>query len=241
MIARAAAAGVGHVIVIAESLAASARAAELAGEFRLSATAGVHPHDATQWNADAAARVGALLDDPQVVAVGETGLDYHYDYSPREQQREAFEAQLGLAADRGKPIVVHAREADEAMVAVLAAWRGRVPSLILHSFSSGPTVFEAGLAAGAYFGFSGMVTFRNWTLGDCVRACPEDRLLVETDAPYLAPVPHRGKRNEPSFVRVVAERIAGIRGVSVDALIAQTTANAVRCFGARVAPSLERP
>ena len=228
-------------MIVAESLAATARAGALAAEFKLSATAGVHPHAAAEWNARAAAVVESALDAAHVVAVGETGLDYHYDHAPRDKQRQAFEAQLRLAADWGKAVVVHARDADQDMAALLGDWRGRVSNLVLHSFSSGPDVFEAGLAAGAYFGFSGMVTFRNWTLADCVRACPEDRLLVETDAPYLAPVPHRGKRNEPAFVRAVAERVAEIRGESVDTLITRTSANAVRCFGARLAPSPGRP
>jgi len=170
-----------------------------------------------------------------VVAVGETGLDYHYDHSPRDVQRGVFEAQLALAAEHGKPVVVHARDADDDMAAMLGEFGGEAPAVVLHSFSSGAAVFEAGMALGAYFGFSGMVTFKNWKLTDRVTTCPDDRLLLETDAPYLSPVPHRGKRNEPAYVMHVAERVAGLRGVSTEELATITTANAGRCFGSRVA------
>ncbi len=166
--------------------------------------------------------------------VGETGLDYHYDYSPRPVQRRVFEEQLKLAAEVQKPVVVHAREADEDIASMVIEWASSVPAMVLHSFSSGPTVFEAGMNIGAYFGFSGMVTFKNWKLTDTLNACPADRLLLETDAPYLAPVPHRGKRNEPAFVRHVAERVAELQASTIDELAVQTTANAGRCFGARV-------
>ncbi len=170
-----------------------------------------------------------------MVAVGETGLDYHYDHSPRPAQRLAFEAQLALAAELGKPVVVHAREADDDVAALLRDTRATV---VLHSFSSGPKVFEAGLAAGAYFSFSGMITFKSWSAREVLTACPPDRLLVETDAPYLAPVPHRGQRNEPAFVRDVALALANARGVVLEEIVRQTTENAQRVFGARVAAVL---
>lgn len=196
-----------------------------------SATAGVHPHEAKTWTPETAEAIAAALSDPSVVAVGETGLDYHYDFSPREAQRSAFEAQLALAAEAGKPVVVHSRESDDDMAAILRQSRA---AIVLHSFSSGPKVFEAGMGIGAYFSFSGMVTFRNWALADRLAAVPLDRLLVETDAPYLAPVPHRGKRNEPAWVRDVAARVAEIRGEPAAFVAEQTTANAARCFGPRV-------
>jgi TatD DNase family protein len=233
---RARAAGVGHVVVIGGTLEESEGAAALARrEPGLSATAGVHPHEARHWSTAAAARLKALLALPEVVAVGETGLDYHYDHSPRDAQRRAFEAQLALAAEVGKPVVVHARDADDDVAAVLVG--ARVP-VVLHSFSSGSKVFDAGMAIGAYFSFSGMITFKNWTMTDRLTACPPDRLLVETDAPYLAPVPHRGERNEPAFVRDVAMALARIRGESLDTLGQRTTENAGRVFGARLASTL---
>src|SRR5437867_4285326 len=160
VLVRARAAGVGHVVVIGGTVEESERAAALAGGGPgLSASAGVHPHEAKTWSPQAAARLKALLALPEVVAVGETGLDYHYDHSPRDAQRRAFEAQLDLAAELGKPVVVHAREADHDLAGLIRAWGERVPALVLHSFSAGPSVFDAGLATGAYFSLSGMVPF----------------------------------------------------------------------------------
>ena len=222
-------------MVIGESVAGSERAAALArGTSGLSATAGVHPHEARDWTAEARDRVRELLAAPEMVAVGETGLDYHYMHSPRETQRAAFEAHLELAAALGKPVIVHARDADEDMGAMLRAQSAKPPVVVLHSFSSGDAVWDAGMAIRAYFSFSGMITFKHWTLQARLRECPEDRLLVETDAPYLAPTPHRGRRNEPAFVRHVAERAAELRGESVETVLHRTTENARRCFGSRI-------
>jgi len=233
---RAQAADVGHVVVIGATLTESDRAVALArSRPGLSATAGVHPHVAQDWSADAAARLRDLLTLPEVVALGETGLDYHYDHSPREAQRRAFAAHLDLAAWTGKPVVVHARAADDDVAAMLA---GAPSAVVLHSFSSGPKVFEAGMAIGAYFSFSGMITFKNWNSAVSLTDYPPDRLLVETDAPYLAPEPHRGRRNEPAFVREVAAMLAQARGESLAALAQRTTDNAQRLFGARLATTL---
>jgi TatD DNase family protein len=236
VLARAREAGVEHVVVIGGSLAESERAAQLAhARPGLSATAGVHPHEAQHWTPATAARLRELLALPELVAVGETGLDYHYDHSPPEAQRRAFEAQLALAGEVGKPIVVHAREADGDMAALL---RTATAPVVLHSFSSGPGVFEAGMAIGAYFSFSGMITFKNWTPAVRPSECPTDRLLVETDGPYLAPAPHRGQRNEPALVRLVAEALARSRGESLSSIERHTTDNARRLFGARLATTL---
>ncbi|HKE91434.1 MAG TPA: TatD family hydrolase [Gemmatimonadales bacterium] len=238
VLARAAAAGVGHVVVTAESLAGSSRAATLAREHPgLSATAGVHPHEAASWDAAAPPRLRELLAAPELVAVGETGLDYHYDHAPRSAQRAAFEGQLALAADLGKPVVIHARDADDDMAALLREWGGRVP-LVLHSFAGSRALFTAGMEIGAYFSFSGMITFKNWRPAVPPSECPADRLLVETDAPYLAPVPHRGHRNEPAFVPDIVTALARQRGASPDALARQTSENARRVFGNRIATSL---
>jgi TatD DNase family protein len=236
-VARARAAGVGHVIVIADSADATRSAIAIAQRYRLSATAGVHPHNASSWTDHVHAALAAAVQAPTVVAVGETGLDYHYDHSPRDIQRRVFAAHLRLAAETGKPVVIHARDADDDMAAILREWGVGVPALVLHSFSSGPAVRDAGRAAGAYFSFSGMITFKSWTQDDVLRDCPADRLLVETDGPYLAPVPFRGKRNEPAFVTHVAARAAAVRGIEAAELAQLTTANAIRCFGARVAPA----
>jgi TatD DNase family protein len=228
---RARAAGVQHVVIIADSVPNTERAVELANHYGQSATAGVHPHEAASWNPETAARIEALLDDPAVVAVGETGLDYHYDHSPREAQRRAFAAQLNLAAARGLPVVVHARSADEDIVAML---RDAGATVVLHSFSSGPTVLDMALQRGTYVSFSGMVTFRSWNDTRAVTEVSRDKILVETDAPFLAPVPHRGKRNEPAFVRDVAATVAELRSVPLNEIIDATTANAARCFGQRL-------
>lgn len=179
-----------------------------------------------------------LLASPEVVAVGETGLDYHYMHSPRETQRNAFEAQLQLAVESGKPVVVHARDADADMAAMLRALASRPPVVVLHSFSSGDAVWEAGRAINAYFSFSGMITFKSWLRTDRLSDCPTDRLLLETDSPYLAPVPHRGRRNEPAFVRAVAERTAALRGETFETTARRTTENARACFGPRIDSSL---
>lgn len=229
VLARAWAGGVDRIVVIGESPESARRALALTRtEPRLSMTAGVHPHDASSWTRDDEARLRDLLRSDRVVALGETGLDYHYDHSPRPAQRVAFEAQLAIAAELEKPAVIHAREADDDVAAVLR--NHPAVRAILHSFSSGPALLRAGLDLGHYVSFSGMVTFKNWTLDQAILETPADRLLLETDGPYLAPVPHRGKRNEPAFVRHVADRVAIVRGVPVEELISLTGRNALRVF-----------
>ncbi len=230
---RARVAGVGHIVVVGESPSAAARALALVDRFPgLSATAGVHPHEANSWSEASEAWLTDQLRDPRVVAAGEMGLDYHYDHAPREVQRAVFDRQLGLATALGRPVVIHAREADEDVAAILR--NHPRATVILHSFSSGPGLLRAALEDGHYVSFSGMVTFRNWGRDDVIRAVPADRLLVETDAPYLAPVPERGHRNEPAFVRHTAVRLADVRGVSPEQLIRESGVNAARVFGSRV-------
>ena len=217
---RAWAAGLAHVVVIGESPAASDRALALAASrARLSTTAGIHPHDASSWTPEAATWLRERLRHPRVVAAGEMGLDYHYDHSPRDAQRAAFEAQLALAA-RGRQAGGHPRARGRRRRRRLLrdASRRAAPSCIRSA--AGPALLRAGLVLRHYVSFSGMVTFKNWRLDQAILETPLDRLLVETDGPYLAPVPHRGKRNEPAFVRQVAERIAAVRGLPVDELIA---------------------
>jgi TatD DNase family protein len=227
---RAWAGGVAGIVVVGESRVTAERARRLASaDPRLRATAGVHPHNARDWDVEAESWLREVLQDPKLVAVGETGLDFHYDHSPRDQQFRAFEAQLNLAVEAGKPAVIHAREADDEVASVLAA-HPRVTA-ILHSFSSGMGLLRAGQVLRHYVSFSGMVTFKNWRLDEAIRETAADRLLLETDGPYLAPVPHRGKRNEPGYVRYVAEQVAAVRGMPVDDLIALTGENARRLFG----------
>lgn len=233
VVSRAAEAGVGHIVVIGESPGRSEEARALArARAGLSATAGLHPHEARAWTPDIAAWLEQVLAAPEVVAAGEMGLDYHYDFSPRDQQRLAFDAQMALAAAAGKPAVIHAREADDDVAAMLRNHPGTVA--ILHSYSSGPELLRTGVSLGHYVSWSGMVTFRNWSAEPLLREVPLDRLLVETDAPYLAPVPHRGRRNEPAYVVQTAARVAAILGLEVEEVAVHTTANAERAFGARV-------
>jgi TatD DNase family protein len=229
VIGRMRAAGVGRALVVESALAGlAATLAWAAREPGIGVATACHPHDASAWNPALRTQLHAAWARPEVLAIGEIGLDYHYDHSPRETQRTVFAEQLALAVERHKPVVIHAREADEDVVAVLREQPDA--GIVLHSFSSGPTLREAGLAAGWYFSFSGMVTFNSWRQEDTVRAVPDGRLLIETDAPYLAPVPHRGKRNEPAFVAEVARKVAALRGVSFEELAALTTANAERLF-----------
>jgi TatD DNase family protein len=227
-------AGVGHIVIIGETPEAAAAALALAGDDRrLSISAGLHPHEASRWGGETEDWLRETARDPRLVAIGETGLDYHYDHSPRPRQREAFERQLGLAADLGLPAVIHAREADDDVAAVLRNHpRCRA---ILHSFSSGPGLLQAALDLGHFVSFSGMVTFKNWGRDEMLRAVPANRLLLETDAPYLAPVPHRGRRNEPAYVRLTAERVGGVLGLTGDEIIRRTGANAAEVFGERLA------
>jgi TatD DNase family protein len=233
VVERAIAAGVGHTVIIADSGPATENAIALAVEFGMSATAGVHPHEASSWTPQLADFIESSIDNPVVVAIGETGLDYHYDFSPRDIQREVFSHHLELAARHGLPAVVHSRTADEDTIAIV---RDTDATLVLHSFCAGPALLAVALERDDYISFSGMVTFNSWHDADAVRAVPANRILVETDSPYLAPVPHRGKRNEPSFVTHVAAKLADMRGVSVEQLAQDTTENAIRCFGMRVDP-----
>ncbi len=186
-------------------------------------TAGIHPHDAATTNTDFA-RIIEGVRRPRVVAIGETGLDYHYDHSPRDVQKASFHRHIALAAETGLPLVVHSRNAADDMIAALRDARGTTG--VLHCFTGGAALFDAGLAAGWYFSFGGMVTFRNFDGADVLRAVPADRLLLETDSPYLAPVPWRGRRNEPSFLPATLEQAARILDVDATALADRTESNA---------------
>ncbi len=226
-------AGAAAIVCIGASRA-DARAAEaLARRYPgfVFATAGVHPHDAAtyepardrEWIHAAVAR-GA-------VAVGECGLDYHYDHAPRPAQRAAFDDQIALAGELGRPVIVHTREAEADTAAMVRTAGSAGVRGVLHSFSGGAALAETALAAGWLISFSGMVTFKSWTADAVVRAVPGDRLLVETDAPYLAPAPLRGRRNEPRFVPHTLARLALVRGTTPEELGALVTANARAALG----------
>jgi TatD DNase family protein len=193
------------------------------------ATVGVHPHDAAKATAATFDRLGALVQHPKVIGIGEIGLDYHYDFSPREVQREVFRAQLRLAAETAKPIVIHTREAWQDTLDILDEDRPR--ALIMHCFTGGPDEALQCLERGFYLSFGGVLTFpKAENVRQSARMTPDDRLLVETDAPYLAPVPHRGKRNEPAFVADTVRRLAEVRGQSAEETAAITTRNFERLF-----------
>lgn len=229
VLSRARAAGVGAVVVVADGVDTAGRCLALAVRAGLFATAGVHPHRASAFDGATADRVDALLREPRVVAVGETGLDYHYDLSPREAQRDVFAWHLARAAATGKPVVVHSREADEDTARLLADAPAGLTG-VLHCFSAGPAVLDAALARGLAVSWSGMVTFRNWDARWALERVGDEALLVETDAPYLAPAPHRGRRNEPAHVALTAARLAELRGTTPERLAALAGANARRLF-----------
>ena len=192
-------------------------------------TVGVHPHDASKVEDRHIEMMEQLAQHPRVLAIGETGLDYHYDNSPRDVQRQVFQRQLELAARVGLPVIIHTREADEDTERLLRAAAG--VRGVLHCFTSGRALATAALDLGFLISFSGIVTFPNAReLAEIAMSVPADRLLVETDCPYLSPVPHRGKRNEPAFVLETARFLAGVRGISVEELASQTSENFTRLF-----------
>lgn len=203
------------------------------------ASIGTHPHNAAEELDVTADDLCRIAEAPKVVAIGEAGLDYHYDKSPREAQAAGFRTHIAAARDSGLPLVIHAREADEEIAAILEEEMGKGPfKAILHCFSSGAALAERGLALGLYVSFSGIVTFRNAeTIREIARNVPLDRMLVETDAPYLAPPPNRGRRNEPAFVADTARILAEAIDVPAETLAAATTDNFYRLFSKVKAPA----
>jgi len=228
-VAAAAAAGVGRIICVGTDAPQSAQAISVARSHpgTVWATVGLHPHDASQ-GVDG---IVGLLGPSEVVGIGECGLDYHYDHSPREVQREAFAAQIVLAHLHDLALVIHTREAWDDTFAILEE-EGVPERTVLHCFTGGPTEARRCLDSGASLSFSGIVTFK--TAGDIREAAaiaPLDRILVETDAPYLTPVPHRGSPNGPAYVTLVGAAVAEAKGVAVDEVEAVTWANTAALFG----------
>jgi TatD DNase family protein len=230
VVARARQAGVTRLVTVASDADDAERALAVAGRYDgVWATAGIHPHVADGADDAALARIRDLAGEAGVVALGETGLDYYYDNSPRDVQRRAFGRHLKLAAETGLPVVLHARDADEDAAAMVRDAGAEVRG-VLHCFAGGRGLLEAGLEAGWYVSFSGLVSFKNYEGGELVRSVPDDRLLVETDSPYLAPVPRRGRRNEPAYVVHVAEAVAAHRGAAPEHIAEITTRNALRFY-----------
>jgi TatD DNase family protein len=234
VIQRALDAGVEHMVAIGTGdgppdLEAGIRLADRYPPFYC--TVGIHPHDAAKASADTFKNLEQLLKHPKVIAIGEIGLDYHYDHSPRDVQHEVFIQQMRIARDAAKPIVIHTREAWDDTLSLLAEhWPARLGG-IMHCFSGSPAEAARSLALGVYLSFGGIVTFpKSFDIQEAARRAPADRILIETDAPYLAPVPKRGKRNEPAFVVATAGKLADLRGESIESIAALTTSNFRKLF-----------
>jgi TatD DNase family protein len=233
VLARARAAGVGHMLTICTHVTRFEQVRAIAEKHAdIHCTVGIHPHEAGREPAVDAARLVSLSQLPRVVAFGETGLDYFYDHSPRADQERSFRTHVAAARETGLPIVIHTRDADDDMGRILTEEMAKGPfGGVIHCFSSGQQLADLAVQLGLYISLSGIVTFKK---ADSLRAVAKtvslDRLLVETDSPYLAPVPHRGKRNEPAFVAHTATAVAQARGVSVAEIAKVTTENFFRLF-----------
>jgi TatD DNase family protein len=232
VLSRARTVGVSEIVAIASNPADAAKAKTLADETtdpRVWFTAGLHPHEASAWKRGTSEAIERML-DAGAVAVGEIGLDYHYDNSPRDVQRRVFGEQLALAADRDLPVVVHSRDAEDDTLAVLAESSIAPNRVVLHCFSSSRQMLDHGVERGYYVSFSGMITFRSFPAADLVPRVPEDRLLAETDAPYLAPAPHRGRRNEPAYVVETVAALAALRGIEAGHVVDRTRRNGLAFY-----------
>lgn len=233
VIARARNAGVGHMLTIGTKLTAFDGVRAVAERFsNVSCSVGIHPHEAAVEPDVDVERLMALADHPKVVAFGETGLDFFYEHSPRAEQERNFRVHIAAARAAKLPVIVHTRDADAETSAILTEEQDKGAFTgVIHCFSSGPELAEKALSLGMYLSFSGIVTFKKAdALREVVKATPIERILVETDSPYLAPVPHRGKTNEPAYVVQTAMTVAALKGISVDELGARTTANFFALF-----------
>jgi TatD DNase family protein len=233
VVERARAAGVERLVTISTRVAQGAKLVALAERFDdVYFTIGTHPHQAAEESETDTAAIRAFAAHRKCVGIGEAGLDYHYDYAPREIAAKVFRAQIGLARALDLPLVIHARDADADMAAILEEEMGQGAfRAVLHCFTSSAELARTGLRLGLYVSFSGVLTFKNsQSLRDIARDVPMDRLLVETDAPFLAPVPHRGRRNEPSYVVETARVLAQVKGVDDATIASATRANTLRLF-----------
>jgi TatD DNase family protein len=242
VVARARRAGVARMITICTHLSRFERIREIADAYPdVYCSVGIHPHNAGSEFPDLSVeRIAELASHPKVVGIGETGLDYYYDKSPRDVQERSFRVHCRAARETGLPIIVHTRDADEDTGRILAEeGAGRGLDGVLHCFSSGRALAERALEMGFHISLSGIVTFRNSDeLRAIVATVPLDRILVETDAPFLAPVPKRGKRNEPAFIVHTAALVAEVKGVSPEELARRSTENALRLFARMPAPAV---
>ncbi|MFW6287620.1 MAG: TatD family hydrolase [bacterium] len=233
IIAKAWDSGISYIVNVGADMISSRRSIGLAEEYPfIFATVGVHPHDASDVNQDLLDELREMAAHDRVVAIGEIGLDYHYDNSPREVQKSAFRDQLKLADELSLPVVIHSREADEDTLEILKAGFNQNNGGIMHCFGSGLKMAIECLDMGMYLAFGGVSTFKNADdLREVIKAVPLDRILLETDSPYLTPEPFRGKRNEPRYVRFVAEKIAEIKSLDLIEVAETTTSNAIKVYG----------
>ncbi len=233
VVGRARAAGVGRMVTISTRVKQQDTLRGIAERFDdVFCSVGTHPHHADEEPDVSPDDLVRLTEHPKVVAIGEAGLDYHYDNAPRDAQERGFRTHIAAARATGLPLVIHAREADDDVARILEeeTEKGVFPA-VLHCFTGGRGLAMRAVALGHYVSFTGILTFKkSQPLRDIAAELPADRILVETDAPYLAPNPHRGKRNEPSFVTETARTLAGVRGVSTDKIARQTTDNFFRLF-----------
>ena len=233
VISRAMRAGVGIFLTISTRVRQNAVLQAIAGRHdNVYFTVGTHPHNAAEEQHVPASDIVALSAHPKCVGIGEAGLDYHYDRSPRDVQERVFRTNIAAARATGLPLVIHAREADDDMIRILSDEMGQGAfKALLHCFTSSEKLARSGIDLGCYISFSGVLTFkRSDELRDIAASVPQERLLVETDAPYLAPVPYRGKPNEPAYVVETAKVLAAVRGLPLEALAELTTANFLRLF-----------
>ena len=240
VVSRALAAGVGTMVTISTRVRRFDQIRAIAEAYpQIFCSVGTHPHNAAEEIDVTAAELVSLAKHPRVVAIGEAGLDYFYDRSPRDAQAQGFRTHIAAARETGLPLVIHARDADDDIASILEeeTGKGAFP-FVLHCFSSGRRLAERGVALGGYVSFSGILTFRKSDeLRDIARGVPKDRLLVETDAPFLAPMPHRGKTNEPAFVVHTAAVLAETIGVTPDEIARITTDNFFRLFSRASRPA----
>jgi TatD DNase family protein len=233
VVARARHAGIGTIVTISTRVRRFEQVRAIADRFEdVYCSVGTHPHNAHEELDVTAEELARFSEHPKVVAIGEAGLDYFYDNSPRDAQAAGLRTHIEAARSTGLPLVIHARDADSDLAGILRqeSEKGAFPA-VLHCFSSGRGLAETGISLGHYVSFSGILTFRNAAdVRDIARDLPADRILVETDAPYLAPAPHRGKRNEPGFVTHTAAVLAEVRGVAPEVIAEQTTENFFRLF-----------
>ncbi len=231
IVGRAHAAGVLDIVTVGIDITSSARSVEIASKYGVMASVGVHPNFAREWTDSSADALRDLLAHDRVVAVGESGLDFYRDHAPHDVQRKVFSAHIALAKESGKALIIHTRDSVDAAIDQLAA-EGPPDRVVFHCWSGNTLQLTAALDLGAYISFAGNVSFKNaGALRDAAVATPHDRLLVETDSPFLAPEPHRGKTNEPRLVPFVGVAVAEARGTSAHALAEQTTNNARMLFG----------